>query len=596
MVERDKNHPSIIIWSLGNECGVGRNIGRMAEWIRARDSSRLIHYEGDWTCRHTDFFTHMYDWHSLVESIGSNTEGFKECVYARIKAADLDPADREALQKRRDKMPYIIIEYAHSQGNGPGGLTEYQQLFEKYPRLQGGFVWEWIDHGILQTTTDGRDYYAFGGDFGEEEGVHMNNCVTDGMLFPNRTPSPGLIEYKKVIEPVTISGDDDKVAIHNKYDFIDLSHLAFTWRLETEGQPVASGTLKVPTIPAGKTATVTLPPQRPTAPGESFWTVTAKLAEDASWAPAGHVVAWSQFEAPPAPHQNGHAVTTVSPVVTGETITLGPAVFSAAYGQLLSLGTLSVTDGRLNVWRAPTDNDRGPEMTETYPEVSFVADKVWRHAGLFRMHHRVDSVTIKDDALVVVTRVGAAVLDRGLYTTYRWTSNGDSLRAEVTVTADGPWEGVPLPRLGVRFGFPASLANVSWFGCGPGEAYPDSRQAVSVGNYSASIEELQTPYVFPQENGSRIDVRRATITAEDGTGVAIRGDPTYALTVRRWTTEQIDAARHTTDLKPTDNVWVDVDYAHSGIGTASCGPGVLPQYKLLAEAGPYEFAFELQPL
>ncbi|MGW0210962.1 glycoside hydrolase family 2 TIM barrel-domain containing protein, partial [Streptomyces sp. NPDC003233] len=229
MVERDKNHPSVVVWSLGNEAGTGRGLTAMAEWIRGRDSSRLVHYEGDHNCRDTDMYSRMYAGHAEVERIGRGQDG-------------------GALKRRR--LPFILCEYAHAMGNGPGGLADYQRLFESYDRLQGAFVWEWIDHGIAHPELG----HAYGGDFGEE--LHDGNFVCDGLLFPDREPSPGLVEFKKVIEPVGIAGDfgDGTVRFSNKQDFADLSALAFSWSYEVDGETVESGTLSVPALAPGESA------------------------------------------------------------------------------------------------------------------------------------------------------------------------------------------------------------------------------------------------------------------------------------------------------------------------------------------------------
>ncbi|MFJ8540016.1 glycoside hydrolase family 2 TIM barrel-domain containing protein [Streptomyces sp. NPDC093591] len=553
MVERDKNHPSIVFWSLGNEAGTGRGLTAMAEWIHGRDPERLVHYEGDWDCRDTDVYSRMYAFHDEVEKIGQQLDG--------------------GTHKRRE-LPFIQCEYGHAMGNGPGGLADYQELFEKYDRLQGGFIWEWIDHGITHPELG----YAYGGDFGEE--LHDGNFVCDGLIFPDRTPSPGLVEYKKVIEPVRIDGDgaDGTVRVTNKYDFADLSGLAFEWSYQVDGETVEAGSLSVPNLAPGESADVKLPePPAHEPSGESQWTVRALLAADTAWAPKDHVVAWGQF--PVAARQLPSVSASDRPAASEKLITLGPASFDARTGALRTIGGVEVTAPRLDLWRAPTDNDDGAEwQTDTRYGM------LWRKYGLHRMRHRLDAVESGDEALTVRTRVAAAAWEAGLATVYRWTSDGTRLKLTVSVTPEGEWK-VPLPRLGIRFGL-AQADAVRWFGGGPGEAYPDSRTASMLGRWHSTVDELQTPYVRPQENGARADVRWVELG-----GLRIEGDPEFWFSARRWTSEQLDAAQHLTDLVPGDTVWVNLDHGQHGIGSQSCGPGPLPQYFLRAEPTEFSFVF-----
>ncbi|MET7680700.1 glycoside hydrolase family 2 TIM barrel-domain containing protein [Streptomyces sp. NPDC005423] len=559
-VERDKNHPCVVMWSLGNEAGTGRGLTAMAEWIRGRDTSRLLHYEGDVDCRDTDVYARMYAGHAEVERIGRNLDGGTH---------------------RRRQLPFILCEYGHAMGNGPGGLADYQRLFESYDRLQGGFVWEWIDHGIAHE----RYGYAYGGDFGEE--LHDGNFVCDGLLFPDRTPSPGLVEYKKVIEPVRITGDGSAgtVRITNAHDFADLSALAFAWSCQVDGETVGSGALAVPALGPGESADVKLPElPAPGRPGsETGWTVRALLAEDTSWAPKGHLVAWGQF--PFSRRELTTVAATVGPVREDRLITLGPAAFDARTGALQRIGPVDVIGPRLDVWRAPTDNDDGAAWQT---DVRF--GPLWRTLGLHRMRHRLDALEVSSTALTVRTRVAPAAREVGLATVYRWTCDGERLRLTVSVTPEGDWT-VPLPRLGVRLGLPGAADRVRWFGGGPGEAYPDTAAASMLGRWESTVDELQTPYVRPQENGARGDVRWAEVG-----GLRIDGDPEFWFTARRWTTEQLDAARHRTDLVPGDTVWVNLDHGQHGIGSQSCGPAPLPKYFLDAEPAAFSFVFSTAPV
>jgi beta-galactosidase len=581
MVERDKNHPSIIMWSLGNESGSGRNLGAMAAWARERDPARPLHYERDGTYRDVDVYSLMYPTHQQVELIGQHKE---------------EPLDDAELDARRRAMPFIMCEYGHAMGNGPGGLSEYQELFDAYPRCQGGFIWEWIDHGLRVAAPRG-EYFGYGGDFGEP--LHDGNFVADGLLFPDRTPSPGLLEYKKVIEPVRISGADGALRIDNRHDFASLSRLRFDWSVEDEGIELATGQLKVPDIAPGESATVPMP-EIPPVHGEAWLTVRAVLAQDAPWAPAGHVVGWGQLQVGEGAKQQAVPMTTkdspervvASPGSvpglagrSGPVMHLGHGVFSAADGRLTRLCGIDVAGPRLDVWRAPIDNDRVFSRDQN--------ERRWRSLGLHRMQHRIDEVAAGPDELVVRTRVAPAAAHLGLYATYRWTACGDTLRLTVEVTPDGDWT-LPLPRLGLRMALPGEFQHVEWFGLGPGEAYRDSRRAARVGRFRATVDDLQTPYVFPQENGNRADVRWLTLRDDTGAGLAVAGDPVIDVTARRWTSEALDAARHPVDLRPEDRIWLNLDYGQNGLGSASCGPGVLPAHQL--RAVPTTFAVTFRPV
>ncbi|MEO3768463.1 glycoside hydrolase family 2 TIM barrel-domain containing protein [Streptomyces sp. B5E4] len=563
MVERDKNHPSVILWSLGNECGSGAGLTAMADWIRGRDPGRLLHYEGDPTSRDTDVYSRMYADHDEVRRIGERTE---------------DPLDDPALDARRRAQPFVLCEYAHAMGNGPGGLADYQRLFETYERCQGGFVWEWIDHGIAHPELG----FAYGGDFGEE--LHDGSFVCDGLVFPDRTPSPGLTEFGHVIQPVRIEAGDwpGQAVVTNLHDFAGLDHLAFSWTYAVDGAETGGGSAAVPPLAPGESAKVELPAPGTPPAGEARWTVTARLAADTAWAPVGHVVARGQWSAAPRPPLARPA--GAAPVRDDALIRLGPAEFDARTGEPRTLAGVPVEGLRLEVWRAPTDNDLGADWQ---PETELA--RRWRKAGLHRMRHRTDAVEAADGGLTVRTRVAPAATDLGLAAEFRWTADAERVALSVSVTPEGDWR-VPLPRLGIRFALPAAYGAVRWYGGGPGEAYPDTGTAALLGRWSASVDELQTPYVRPQENGARARVRWAELTGA-GAGLRVEGEPEFALTARRWTTAELDAATHRTDLVPGDRVHVTLDHARHGIGSASCGPGVLPQYELTARPAAFTFVF-----
>ena len=537
-VERDKNHPSIVLWSLGNESHTGANLAAMAEWTRQRDPSRPIHYEGDFDCAYVDIYSRMYASHEETRAIGERAE---------------EPLADPEQDARRRAMPFVQCEYAHAMGNGPGGLAEYVALFDAYPRCAGGFVWEWIDHGLRHPDLE----YAYGGDYGEP--VHDGNFVIDGVVFPDRTPSPGLLDLKKAYEPVRFSfgadGEDgaDTVTIEPLRG--DLSGLRFGWTASSGGAglldvPADGGTVPLPDVPVD---------------GETWLTVRAVLAADQPWAEAGHEVAWAQHRVAEAPGPRPPA-TAVRPQRTDGGLTLGPASFDRT-GRLVEFAGVPVTTPRLSLWRAPTDNDRGARLHDT-----------WHAMGLHRLTHRVDEVDV-GDGITVRTRVAPAGTDRGVRVEYRWTPLGAGVALAVHVAPEGEWP-EPIAKLALAMSLPGTLDHVRWRGRGPGESYPDTGIAARLDTFHATVDELQTPYLRPQENGRRADVRWATLADAAGRGLRITGTPTFGLTARRWTDAALAAATHRNGLVPGGTVELTVDIGQHGIGTASCGPGTLPEYEL----------------
>jgi beta-galactosidase len=472
-------------------------------------------------------------------------------------------------------------------GNGPGGLREYQDLFQAHERLAGGFVWEWIDHGVAQVAADGTGYHAYGGDFGEE--IHDGNFVADGLVLPDRTPSPGLLDFKKVVEPVgiTIEPGDRTIVVANRHHTRDTAYLRWRWSVEIDGDPVGGDDLAVPVVEAGATARIGWPDKLDSllgtaAAGERWLTVTAVLDADESWAASGHEVAWDQARIP-GPASVPAVPNPIQLSQGGSAFVLGTALFEHRTGRLRRLGDLEMDGPRLDVWRAPIDNDlRGFDGTP--PALA------WRAAGLDRMRHKLLAVEPGEHELLVRTRVAAAGNDFGLLADYRWRADADQLWLTVTVAPEGTWP-CPLPRLGVAMTLPGTEADVEWFGLGPGEAYRDTGYATRIGRYKAALAAMQTPYVYPQENGNRREVRSARVIRADGTGLAVTGAPVFDLTARPWSTAALDAAAHTSDLTPDGRIHLHLDAAHQGIGSAACGPRLPPWHTLFAVPTTFTIGF-----
>ena len=574
-VERDKNHPSVIMWSLGNEAGTGRNLEQMAQWIRDRDPARLIHYEGEPDAFYTDVYSRMYADYGELDAIGRRQESVT--------------ANPEHDEHRR-RLPMMLCEYGHAMGNGPGGLADYAELFDRHPRLHGGFIWEWIDHGIAQATPAGEPYFAYGGDFGET--VHDGNFVIDGLVFPDRTPSPGLLEAKAVFAPVGITIDPAarSISVKNRQHTAGLHAYWFGWTIEDGGVPVAGGDLEMPNVPPGHVTTVGFPQALTDAmasvPDDERWlTVTASLAADTPWAAAGHEIAFAQAllaqpstepaAARPARRRAVRAAPApATPAASGE-LTLGCAVLDRDTGELRRLGPFGVHSAALDVWRAPTDND-------------VRVAGAWRQAGLDRLKRKILSVQPGADALCTRLRIAPAGADFGLLATLTWTADG---RLAVHVAPDGSWP-CPLPKIGLRLVLDAVVEEVSWFGRGPGEAYRDTYRATRVGRFTAPVGALATPYVRPQENGNRMHARNLTLTA-GGQHLTVTADSHVDFTVRRWSPELLTAARHTPDLVPDGRTYLHLDAAHHGIGSASCGPPLPPGHRLAAHAVAYALGFSI---
>jgi beta-galactosidase len=592
-VERDKNHPSVIIWSLGNEAGTGRNLEQMANWVRRRDPDRPVHYEGDHICAYTDIYSRMYPNYLETEAIGAES-GF--IFYLR------EPADAQRVRSK----PFVMCEYVHAMGNGPGGIDIYDALAERYSRLHGGFVWEWRDHGLLTRAADGTEFYAYGGDFGEV--LHDGNFVMDGMVLPDGTPTPGLAEFARVNQPILFDFHGSAVTIRNRYHTLSTEHLRFRAVKEVDGYPVAEAEAQVPAIGPGREGTVTLPDDlvKP-GDGETWLTIRAELAEATAWAERDHEVAVGQCELtapgtiPALPDWPAAPTLKLQQAV----ITLGPAEFAAHSGRLRRLYGMAVDGPRLELWRAPTDNDRSntrgsyelgrPEVNHGEGVAGPSSEQRWRERGLDRLVHRLDQIFHDHDQLLVVVRSSAAGTNRFVDVTYRWRLT-DGLAVLISITPSPGWD-CTWPRVGVRFDLPRELRHASWFGTGPNESYPDTRQAARVGRFAADIDELNVSYSRPQETGHRSALR--TLTISDGTAERLRVTtwpdreqhrPGFTLT--GYTPQQLDRARHPYQLGVSDRVYLFVDDAVHGIGSRACGVDVLPEHALWP--GQRQFGFEFR--
>ncbi|MET9012794.1 glycoside hydrolase family 2 TIM barrel-domain containing protein [Streptomyces olivaceoviridis] len=576
-VERDKNHPSIVMWSLGNEAGTGSNLAAMSAWVHARDTERPVHYEGDHTGEYTDVYSRMYASVPEIEQIGADG--------ARSALAHCTPAQ----SARQRAKPFLLCEYAHAMGNGPGGLDEYEALVHAYPRVHGGFVWEWRDHGILTSAPDGTPYYAYGGDFGEV--VHDGNFVMDGMLLSDDVPTPGLHEFKAVVQPIRFDFGDDGVTVTNLRHSADTRDLRFRWRVEHDGVPVDSGDLEVPVVAPGGSERVPLPPIRVSPDAETWFTVDAVLAAATAWAPEGHVVATAQRDSS-APRTAAAARPRTDWRPADGTLTLGIAEF--VDGSLVRLAGRAVTGPRLELFRAPTDNDESASdrVEDSDAAVAGVSHAdLWRRDGLDRLTTRRVSVEQGARSLRTIDKVAAAGSASSVTVESVWSLDDDGLELLVEIEPSRGWRTV-WPRIGVRFGFPDGTAPVDgadWFGLGPFESYPDSLRAARTGRFTAGVHDLSAGYARPQETGHRSRLRRLTLLSGGAEVLRVEAVPDRSgrrpgFTLSRHTPQETARARHPFELPESTTSHLIIDAAQHGLGSRSCGPDVRPGFALRPEA------------
>jgi beta-galactosidase len=548
MAIRDKNHPSVILWSLGNESGYGANHDAAAGWLRTYDPSRPLHYEG----------AIRFDWG------GPQAASDVTCpMYPPISA--LVAHARSGAQRH----PLIMCEYSHAMGNSNGTLAEYWDAIESTPGLQGGFIWEFWDHGLVQRLPDGTTRWAYGGDFGDRP--NDGNFCLDGVVWPDRTPKPVLWEHRQLASPVRghASHEDvleGRIELENRQAFRDLSWLRGRWELTLDGERVAGGDVRLPNVGPGERGRAVLdawpePPREP----ETWLTLSFETARDEGWAPACAAVAWLQWRVDGAERprpQTGSGSATVD----ADGLLTHPFLASAP---------------RLSLWRAPTDNDRIGGMAAR-----------WRELGLDRPERRLVEIERDGDVTVVRTdhRLATGAMIRHEQRLSRLAGGGILVeeRAEVPDGIDD------LARVGTVLEVVPGMERVEWFGIGPVETYPDRRRGGRVGRWRSTVDEQYVPYVRPQENGGHADVRWLELRGGDGRGIRIELDRPRQVSATHFRATDLAAATHDVELMARAETVVHLDAAHRGLGTASCGPDTLPEYRV--GSGSYEWSWTIREL
>ncbi len=568
MYKRDRNHPSIIMWSLGNESSSGINHRAMAKWLRDNGAKLPIHYEDANENDYVDVYSRMY---------------------ARVEYC-IEVGERE-----NDPRPFFQCEYAHAMGNGPGSLKDYWDVFYKYDRICGGCVWEWADHGMREYE-NGEQVFKYGGDYGDKLNDGIFCC--DGLCTPDREPHTGLLELKKVIQPVNVADKDvlnGVVTLTNKYDFDDLSCLDGSWELICDGVCVQEGELKDFSVAPHQSKDIIVPFDRNLKDNcEYFVNFKFTLKEDTMWAEKGHIVAYDQISIP-------LEVKRVSKDISGKLdvtdnkfdITVSNGEVTYKFDKVKGAVTSIVMDGKeilsqgpkFNMTWAYTDNDCD------FANFHLRSETHWTKWRLDKMRQYVKSTTLvsadKNSAVIEVEAYfGAPTYYRifDLKYTYTVLANGElklntDAKYNRMCTISEPFTRVP--KLGLQMVLAKGQDNFSWYGKGPKENYPDKCEYAMVGKYSGTVMEQHEEYIRPQENGNKGGVRWATVTDNDGVGLYIDADRLVDVSVHKYTDEALQEAWHTNELQYIDETVLNVDYQVSGLGSNSCGPDVLPQYRVV---------------
>lgn len=550
----------------------------MYDWIKSYDDSRPIHYEADIYAETMDMYSRMYPPIEEIVDFGKDETKTK---------------------------PMVLCEYVHAMGNGPGNIQEYVDVFYKYPKLQGGFVWEWANHGLLTTEKEtGAEYYAYGGDFGDVP--NDSNFVMDGVLFSDHTPNPGLIEYKKALEPVkVVSHTADKVAIVNRYDFVTLDHLECAYLVLDEGKPTTqAGAIDIPSgIGPGQTAELSLPGfARPSGEGTLQLFFRQRSATNAL--SAGFEIAFDELALSSASTALAVAPASAAKLTVTETptlLTIASATttwtFAPIHGKLRSLkknGTeFLCSSPDLTVYRAPTDNDAPQDGWEWKESLLHMAKS--RTRGCSWESPDGDRSTF---VVQVQQRFCPPVLSWSIDLDIMYTFHS---AGTLQIRAKGVPRGDALPRTLPRIGFsmelPGEWHSVSWYGRGPGESYSDKKRSQRLGVYSSEVAQLWTEYEFPQEGSNRTDTRWLKLGHSGGESITAQFADVEQPSTRKlfdfqashYRTADVDAAKHPYELhrKRSENVVLRLDAAHHGLGSGSCGPRTRDEYALLNK--PFEF-------
>lgn len=581
MVARDKNRFCIIFWSMGNESAYGCNFEKALAWTKKYDPSRITQYE---SARYRNYDV-TYDYSNLD-------------LYSRMYPA---LSEIEEYLEKDGSKPFLLVEYCHSMGNGPGDLEDYFQIIQKDARMCGGFVWEWCDHAIAHGQAEnGKTKYYYGGDHGET--IHDGNFCMDGLVYPDRTPHTGLLEYKNVYRPVRVVSYDEKtgrLVLHNYMDFDDISDYAdILYEVSVDGLCVQKGVLDEASIAPHSDGVMTLKLDIPQS-GKVYLKLRYQLKKELPLLPAKHELGFDEVLLANADGRNQTAVkwlveaeekNEISVSETDTEITLKASDFTYAISKRTGLFMKLQYAGRdylnhpmeLNIWRAPTDNDM------------YIRAK-WENAHFHEAYTRAYKVeTIQNQyGVIVMSHVGvvAPTVQKILDVELVWkVESSGRITASMEVSKDAEFP--ELPRFGVRVFFNKNLSEASYYGMGPQESYRDKHRAASHGLYRSAVKDLHEDYIMPQENGSHFDCDYVELY-NGRYGIAAVSETPFSFQASNYTQEMLAQAKHNYELEESDSTVLCIDYALNGIGSNSCGPEVLAAYRF--DEKEFQFGFTLVP-
>jgi beta-galactosidase len=569
MVERDKNHPSVLIWSLGNEAGHGTNFRLMSDWVHMRDHTRLVHYEGDSSV--ADMTSEMY---SPVERV-------------------------EEYAKSDNPKPYILCEYAHAMGNSNGNLYKYWDLFRKYPKLQGGFIWDWVDQALYEKTPDGKgEYLAYGGDWGDNP--NDGDFCANGIIFADRTLKPQAEEVRYLYRDIIVKPVDlikGEIEIFNEYLFTNINEFKCEWFIKENSEIVNSGHLdldvrplerKIVKIPYGKIQIH--------AGSEYFFEMIFKTKAISKWAPAEFKIAHEQFKMPldlPVLHTQKHASKEMDITDSESSLVIRARdfemIFDKQSGLIKSIsfkGKELIHSGlRPNFWRAPTDNDHGNKMEERL--VTWKASGISRKIKNFEWEKIGEFIKIKTEFLIPTFNPSICKID------YEIDDNcGVSVLFKIIPGDDLP----EIPVVGMEMILPKGFEKLVWFGCGPHENYWDRKKSARIDLYNGSVKDQFVNYIKPSEMGNKTDVRWLKIVNESGDGLLFKGDPVFEFSALHHSIDDLENAKHPYELSRRDETFVHINCKQMGVGgDNSWGAKTHPDFTLYANRI-YIYTFKFKPI